>query len=195
MLKKYILLIITLLSLCACATMPQPGTHYLTWQKRQQQLNNINNWNIYGSLGISYNNQDIIAHYKWQQSEVDYIITLYSTLDIGSVKIVGNPEQVTLWRSATLKTTAKTPEVLMQSQLGWSLPLENLKYWILGLPTPQLPTTTKFDSYNHLIFLQQQNWQIQYSDFKAIKNIDLPTKIFINNPQLRIKIVIKEWQL
>jgi len=58
-----------------------------------------------------------------------------------------------------------------------------------------MPYKAKFDGYNHLLLLQQQNWQIEYADFQAIKHIDLPTKILLINPTLRVKIVIKRWTI
>ncbi len=173
----------------------QPATHHLTWKQRQRQLNVIKKWDIKGSLGITYNDQTEFAHFEWQRQNTAYAITLSSTLDIGSVKLIGDAKQVTLWKSATDKVTAATPEELMQTQLGWSLPLENLKYWIVGLPSPKMLYKATYDAYNHLATLKQGNWRIQYLGFAAFKGIDLPMKLTITNPQLHVKIVINTWKL
>ncbi len=173
----------------------QPATHHLTWKQRQRQLNAIKTWDIKGSLGITYNNQTEFAHFKWQQQHDAYAITLSSTFDIGSINIVGNSKIVTLWKSKSDKVSATTPEELMQDELGWSLPLENLRYWITGLPAPKIKYNATYDSYNHLATLKQGNWNIQYLGFAAFKNIDLPLKLIISNPGLHVKIVINTWKL
>ena len=173
----------------------QPASHHLTWKQRQRQLNTIKKWDIKGSLGITYNNQTEFAHFMWQQQYDAYAITLSSTFDIGSINIVGNSKIVTLWKSKSDKVTATTPEVLMQEELGWSLPLEDLRYWIVGLPTPKIPYKATYDAYNHLATLKQGNWSIQYLDFAAFNDIDLPLKMTVVNPQLHVKIVINNWKL
>jgi outer membrane lipoprotein LolB len=49
--------------------------------------------------------------------------------------------------------------------------------------------------YNHLSYLKQQGWEIEYADFRSIGNIDLPQKIWLENPKLRAKLVIKKWRI
>jgi outer membrane lipoprotein LolB len=195
---KFELIIITLL-LTACSTLfKQPSEqhlHYLTWYERQHQLNKINNWNLNGALGIKYYNKDSIAHFYWQQVTDHFAVNIYTPLNLGGVKITGDTKQVVLWKSVSEKEVAKTPEQLMYKELGWSLPLLSMKYWILGLPSPRISYKAKFDSYNHLSFLEQQGWQIKYDDFRSIDNIDLPTKIWLSAPQLQVKLVIKEWRI
>lgn len=192
-------LIIIALLLTACSTLhEQPlkqNLHYLTWYQRQHQLNTINNWNIYGALGIKYESRDSIAHFYWQQMIDHFTVNIYTPINLGGVKITGDKEQVVLWRSISKKVIAKTPEQLMYKELGWSLPLFNMRYWILGLPAPHIPYSAKFDSYNHLSYLRQQGWRINYSDFRSIGNIDLPTKIWLSTPQLQVKLVIKQWRI
>ncbi|KPJ68100.1 MAG: hypothetical protein AMJ43_01465 [Coxiella sp. DG_40] len=195
---KVSLLIITLL-LTTCTTLhKQPlkqNQHYLTWQQRLHQLSRIRSWNIYGALGIKYDNKDSMAHFSWRQVTDNFAINIYTPINLGGVKITGSKKQVILWRSSSEKIVAETPEQLMHKELGWSLPLFDLRYWVLGLPAPHVPFSAKFDSYNHLSFLQQQGWQINYSDFQSIGNIDLPTKISLNIPQLQVKLVVKKWRI
>jgi outer membrane lipoprotein LolB len=192
---KQIFTIITILLLSACATVPQPGTHYLTWQQRQQQLQATNSWDMYAVLGVRFAGKNTMVHFYWQQIANNFTINISTPINIGGVIITGSTKQVTLWRSATDKIVAKTPEQLMYQELGWSLPLFDLKYWVLGLPAPHIPYNAKFDMYNHLSYLKQQGWEIEYADFRSIGNIDLPQKIWLENPKLRAKLVIKKWRI
>lgn len=190
--KKILLIfVVLLLSSCAINSVP-PTVHYLPWAKREAQLSAIRNWQMYGALGIRYANQTSMAHFTWQQTAGHFAINIYTPINLGGVKITGDTHQVILWKSATEKIIAKTPEQLMNKELGWSLPLFDLRYWILGLPAPQIPYKAKFDSYNHLSYLEQQGWKINYFAFQSIKNIDLPTSILLTNLQLQVKLVIKQ---
>jgi len=192
----YAFLFLLCLCLAGCAMFtPTPGEHYLSWQARQKQLTALNSWNLQSAVGIKNLKQRITAHVNWQQADNNYILNITSQFNIGGVKIVGDSNQVILWRSTTNKFVAKNPEELMFKELGWSLPVSNLRHWILGLPVPNKTHILQFDAYNHLIHLQQQGWHVSYADFISVDNIDLPTTILLTNAKLQIKIVIKEWRL
>lgn len=191
----YIFLFLLCIAGCATVTQPGSGEHYLSWPVRQKQLNNLKNWNLQSAIGIKNLNQCTAVHVHWQQFEPNYTLDITSQFNIGGVKIVGDSTGVTLWRSATNKIRAQTPEELMYHELGWSLPIDNLRYWILGLPAPKLAYTSQFDVNNHLIYLQQQGWKISYSNFISINKIDLPTSILISNSRIQVKMVIKKWEV
>ena len=189
---KAILISMLCLLFCACATLPAPTSqlHYMSWQQRQQQLQTIQNFNISGTMSLAYAGQNSIMHFSWQQSPDNFTINLSSLIGIGGIKITGNKQQVTLWKSATEKVTAKTPEALMQSQLGWSMPIHDVRYWVIGLPAPDSPYKAKFDRYNHLSVLKQRGWVIQYIDWQVVNNVDLPRTILLTGPQLQAKITL-----
>lgn len=185
------------LILASCAITPKAslGTHYLPWGDRQLQLSNLKTWELYSVVAIKTSKQNIAAHVNWQQFDDNYTLNITSQFNIGGVKITGDKEQVTLWRSINDKITTRTPEILMIQELGWELPISNMRYWALGLPVPKLAYKSQFDAYNHLIFLQQQGWEINYANFIAVNDVDLPTTIILSNVKLQIKVIIKYWQL
>jgi len=172
-----------------------PGEHYLSWQARQKQLTNLKNWDLQSAISIKNAQQHVTARIYWQQLALNYRLNITSPFNIGGFKITGDSAYVTWYRSTTDKVIAKNPEELMSRELGWSLPISNLRYWVLALPAPKLAYSSQFDTYNHLIYLQQQGWQINYADFISVDKIDLPTTILLSNTKLQIKIIIKQWEL
>jgi len=187
-------ILLIFMSLISCTITPTSSeNHYMSWHKRQKQLNGLTNWKLKSVVSIKESKQHTILHAYWQQLINEYMINITSQFNVGGIKIAGDANQVTLWRSNTNKVIAKNPENLIYNELGWTLPLSNLKYWILGLPAPNLNHNSKFDRYNHLTYLEQQNWRINYTNFISIKNIDLPTTILLSNNNLQIKIIIKQW--
>jgi outer membrane lipoprotein LolB len=189
----HIILPLIILTGCAATTPKVSENHYLSWQARQKQLTNLKNWTLQSAVGITNSTQHIAARVYWQQFDHNYAINITSLFNLGGIKIIGDSTHVILQRSITDKVIAKTPEKLMYRELGWSLPISNLRYWILGLPAPKLPYISNFDSYNRLIHLKQQNWQIDYADFISVDAVDLPTTILLSNTKLQIKIIIKKW--
>jgi outer membrane lipoprotein LolB len=195
--KYSLLLLLCCLFLSACSFVSPKTTtnlHYLSWQQRQEELSTIKSWSIQGSLGITYNGKTDIVSFEWLNTDKNYTIDIHSPLNLASVHIVGDSHQVTLWKSGKRRMTAATAEELMQDQLGWSLPISSLVYWIRALPSPSSPIELQaLDEYNHLIQLQQNGWTIQYLSFMPVDEVDLPTKMVVQSSQVRCKIAIKKW--
>ncbi|ATN75106.1 lipoprotein insertase outer membrane protein LolB [Coxiella burnetii] len=185
-----------LISGCTTLRLPNQSTsvyHQQTWAQRYYDLSRISQWNIDGAFSIQQPGKTIIAAYDWQQKGMNYRIRIHSSLDIYSVNISGRPGMVTLWRSPRQHYTASTPEQLMQQQLGWQLPLSNLYYWIRGIPAPGA-YQADFDTYTHLIALQQSGWHICFSQYTTVGSVDLPRTLQLSNGPLAVKIVVKHWQ-
>jgi outer membrane lipoprotein LolB len=169
--------------------------YYLSRKIRQDQLASCHNWSFQSAVIITNAQEKVLVHIRWQQFDYKYILNITSLFNFGGVKIIGDPTNIALWRSATNKTIATTPEELMDKELGWSLPLKNMRYWIVGLPAPKLAYTFQVDRCNRLIFLQQQGWKISYADFVSVNKIDFPTTILLNNAKLQIKVMIRKWSI
>jgi outer membrane lipoprotein LolB len=196
----FLCLIVSLLALSSCAvlqphpTAPENNLHKLPWPERIQQLNKIQQWSLRAALNIKYDHSSDIAYCNWEQDHDNYSISLSTPLNLVHFYIEGDKNKVTLTKSLREKYTASSPEKLLKQQLGWTLPITNLTYWIKGLPAPELSYHSERDSYNHLSQLKQQGWIINYSDYAASNNIDLPTRIIMQNKKIEIKVVIKNWQ-
>lgn len=193
---------IAFLLLSACATIKPaqptetPTFHKISWQKRQAALAKIDTWTISGSIGATHNNKTDIASFDWKNIKNNcYVINMHSPLNLKTIRITGDDNETILWTTQTQKIIAKTPEELLISQLGWSIPISNMIYWIKALPAPHVSKIMQFDEYNHLTTLEQQGWQIHYSNFTAVNGIDLPYKIYFTNNELNIKMVVKNWQI
>jgi len=165
--------------------------HQMSWQARQNQLNNIKNWAMTGSIGITRGDKSDLGTFYWQQKK-PYFIELSGPMSLGKVRIIGDDHKIILQKSAHEQLIANTPEELFFKQFGWKLPISNLVYWIKGLPTPSAIQSLQLDDYNHLVRLKQQGWNVAYSTFKSFAGIDLPTRIYLWNETLQVKLVVKQ---
>lgn len=199
MIKRIHLLIFPLISawLSGCATLTLPSetpVHFnkIPWTTRQAELMTIKNWDIAGAFSLREPKQTVIANYEWQQTNKNYVIQIHSSLNVYSVAITGDENNVVLWRSRTEHYSAPTPEILLQQQLGWQLPISNLYYWIRGLPAPGR-YHTQLDAYGHISNLTQQGWKIEFQRYTTVNNIDVPEMLQLTRQNLAVKIVVKTW--
>lgn len=83
----------------------------------------------------------------------------------------------------------------MQQQLGWSLPIRALRYWVrakaapegkAGFSGPELQPDT----------LQQQNWRVDYLAYHQNDVTSLPAKLRLTGDRnLQATLLINEWSL
>lgn len=188
-------------SLTGCSTLqgtferaPQaPTNQALSSTQRSTQLSHYNSWTTSGSVSISYQNKTDIGSFVWRQDGLDYDFRTYGPLNAASIRIEGRPGHATLWKNVNTPRTASSPEALMQQELGWFLPLSNLRFWSRGLVAPGVAARKSYDQYGHLKMLQQQGWLINYQRYQAVGNLDLPRNIVMTSGDLRVKIIFKRW--
>lgn len=185
-----------LLSLTHCTTLPQPAKDtYLSWEKRQQTLLTIQNWNLQGAVAIHAPRDNISASLHWEQHNQNYLISLFGPFGAGSITLKGQAQSVQLSTGDGKTFTAHNPEALMLAQLNWQLPVSGLKYWIRGVPAPTSAAKKSFDAYQRLTTLTQQGWTIQFLRYTTINGVDLPTKLVLTYPAFNVKIIVSQWQL
>jgi len=186
------------LQLASCTlfspTPKAPINKKMTGTAREQQTRQIKNWQASGAISISFNNKTDVGSFDWTQRGLNYTFQTYGPLNLGGVSIQGRPGFVTLNKSSK-RTTARSPEQLMQQELGWYLPLSNLRYWCRGLPAPGIKSVPRYDQFGHLRLLRQQGWSISYKKYQAVSGQDLPRTIVFGHQNLRVKVVIRSWQI
>lgn len=198
-LKLYFLLFL-IANLAGCATAPNDHHPMMTWPERATVLSGIKNWNIDGVIAVrtsagSAGNEGGSANLQWQQKNKNYTILIFGPLGADLTQLSGQPGHITLETANGKKITASSIEQLLTQQTGWQLPVSNLYYWIRGLPVPGQPAQKQFDPYFHLVKLNQQGWTVRFLRYTTTHQVDLPTKILLENWRMKIKINISQWQL
>ena len=85
---------------------------------------------------------------------------------------------------------APTPDELLDRQVGWHVPLAGLRYWIVGRTQPHTTVgSLELDGVGRLKTLEQAGWTIRYQRYEAIGDLQLPTKLELENPRLSARLV------
>ena len=186
-----------LVGLSGCATAPQVGLMpQFEWPERQQQLAALQHWSFSGRLAIKdANNESWSASLRWQQDGDSYDIQLSGAFGQGAARLFGRDGYAVIEMAEHSALTADSAEALMQQQLGWHMPVQGLKYWLLGMPEPDSISQSAFNEVGRLESLQQFGWQVRYRDYLDVDGVELPRKLELENPRLRARLVIDRWQL
>lgn len=197
--KRIIGIILISALFTGCSTMSTtpapPAAPKATWQDRQLSLNHIQSWWLSGKIGVQTANDAGSASVDWTQSARGYTISLLGPLGSHGMKLTGNASHVTLQTSDGKQYNANSAEQLLAKQWGFHLPVSNMTYWVRGLPVPGVTANTQFDQFGRLTRLAQQGWSIDYLSYANTNGIDLPERIAITSPALRVKIIINQWRI
>lgn len=164
------------------------------WQLHKQQITPLDAWQINGKIGIRSEKESGSAVVFWLQRQDYFDIRLTGPLGQGSTRLIGRQGVVSLDIANRGSFQATSAEELMQQQLGWSLPVEHLLWWVRGLPAPYSKSQLQLDSNSLLSKLEQDQWQVEYLSYRTENNMQLPERIKLSGAGLNITLVIKEWQ-
>ncbi len=196
-----ILFSLLLLTLTACSTtspplLPPVADRDATWQQRQTDLSAINHWLLNGRMAVLNDDEAWHLNMTWQRQSDNYLLDLSGPFGAGQARLSGSPAGVSLQDSDQNVFYADTPDQLLQQITGMRIPVQSLFYWIYGLPDKHSPVErVELDAYGRLAVLQQNGWQVTFKTYMQVRQHALPRKIVIQGFNLKVKIVIDNWDL
>ncbi|MEH6442583.1 MAG: lipoprotein insertase outer membrane protein LolB [Oceanospirillaceae bacterium] len=195
--KLIISLISSLLLLSGCSTnqktdtAPEPN---ISWQKHAKNMQQLLEWDARAQVAIKANNNTQKAKMYWQQRNQQYDIAFSGPFGQSGPKLSGNQNSATLHIPKEAPLTGPNTSALLQERLGWQLPIQNAKYWILGIPSPTSESAVLLKN-ERLASLTQDGWNINYVNYKAVGGNFLPSKIVISRGDLKLLLVIYKWDI
>jgi outer membrane lipoprotein LolB len=190
---RWLLFLIVLLAGCA-TTPPQPASTAAAqalWQQRETRLQAVDAFELHGRIagGALSGSGEI----DWRQSG-DYFSARFSgALGVGALLIEGTPSNLVVHSKEGTIDTADAENVLRE-KLGLTLPLADLRYWVLGLPAPRDPATVALDEHGRLSTLDQNGWHLEYVEYTgSTSEVELPRKIALLQTGRKLRVVIDRW--
>lgn len=191
------LVILSSCFLTACAP-PKPAAELpenkvIPVEKRVAETSKVSAWNIRGGIAAKNKTKGFTATINWAQSgPSSYQIRLVGPLGGGSVIINRSGGNVT-YQDGPKKFSSGSAEELLLQHTGVRLPVNNLYYWVRGLPAPGGAGKEEHDQYNHLVKLQQGGYTVNFMKFTSVNGVDLPSMIRLDGHDVMVKVVIKSW--
>jgi outer membrane lipoprotein LolB len=161
------------------------------WTQRQKTITHIEDFSLQARVasgGVLGARGDL----RWEQHGPEFQIRFSGPFGIGAVSIAGTVDNVEI---RTRKNTYQTddPEAFLAKKLGWSLPVRGLRYWVLGLPSPDSKPKVTLDDEGRAATLEQDGWVLNYTEYDVVEDHDLPSRFEIKGARSTFRIVIDEW--
>ena len=157
----------------------------------------IERWQFEGRMAINNSNESWSANLMWIESPQGQEVRVIAPLGQGSaiLRRVGDGV-MELSLSTGEVFLAEDAAELLYRQLGWSLPVDSLAYWLKGVPDPNFKYLWQIGTEGSLTFIDQEGWSVEYKSYRFSEHygVDLPVKLVMKNDDWRVKLVIQDWQ-
>ncbi len=197
--RRRLVLLAGLLSLAGCAGLPPAETGVAdpaaAWQARRAALGNLDHFRLSGRLSIVRGVESWFIRVEWQQRGRDWLMVLSGPFGSG-LRLTGSEGGPVVLETSEGRFEADSAEQLLYRHTGVLMPVSGLRYWMLGLPDPRLAVAAReFDGRGRLSTLRQADWSIRLRRYTQVNGLELPDKIFADQGELRVRLVVDEWQL
>jgi outer membrane lipoprotein LolB len=179
----------------ACATtrntvdLPDIGA----WPARSEVLGNISDWQFRGRIAVKAGDEGFNGKFDWSQHGEAFNASVGGPLGVGTVRIEGDGRAVVLTDKDGVETRLEDAENDLQWRYGWTIPVDSLRYWALGIPDPGLPAVTEFDREGRLARLEQSDWTVEIPQYREGGGQQMPRILTATNGETRVRMVIDRW--
>lgn len=172
----------------ACAVAPEQSVeeyslavmHAAKSQKR---------WSFEGRLALIDESESVSGSVIWRHDEVRDVIELIGPLGQGRTKVSVVANQVVVDDGDNIRVFYGEPDKILAGQVGVSIPVEALKFWVLGLNDPSQAFVEQTGGF------YQGGWLVTYREMQAVNAQLLPKKIVAVKDKVRIKLIVDQWNL
>lgn len=163
---------------------------------RRAVLEEASTWSLRGRIAIRTADDGFSANLNWAQAEDRFDIRLNGPLGVGTVLLDGDLETVRLRQKDGETEVFADPERSLSARLGWTVPVGSFRYWALGIESPngQVASRVVADD-GRLQRLEQGGWDVEFVSYQGAAGADLPRKLLADNGEVKLTVVIRQWQL
>lgn len=191
---RLLVLALTSALLIGCARQPlQPVG---SWPEHREAAAALEHWQLNGRLGARLPENSGSARLRWQQERDDFHINMSGPFGQGRVIIASVEQGVRLEQAGEPPLEADNAQELMWQATGWAFPVEQLAYWVRGIPAPDSRYhIVEHTAEGYLRTLSQSGWTLNYSDYQATDAMPLPGRIVAERDDIRLTLIIHRWVL
>lgn len=194
MLRRTGWLSLAVVLLVSCRTVPPPRPEIPSaWEVRRPQLQARERFELKGRVAVAAGGEGFNARLRWTQVGRETHMSLDGPLGAGGVQVTSNGSAVSIVTSHGERLENDAARAELTNRLGFDPPLESLRYWILGVPEPLHEAQESLDPQQRLATLQQDGWQIQYTDYMSVGGEWLPSKLTLQRQGVRLRVVVDGW--
>jgi outer membrane lipoprotein LolB len=189
--RRVFLILLCSAVLAACVTTRRaPAPMPQGWEQRVADLQGLSSWRLDGRAAVAAGTQGWQAALNWRQSGDGAEVHLSGPFGVGSLALKRTPDGL------SLNGAPPSDAVLaqLQERLGFELPIDQLRFWLLGVPDPGAAFELKRNDQDRASQLTQDEWTIDYDRYMPVNGDLLPAHLVLRRAGVRVRIVVDRWE-
>ncbi len=200
--KGFVLVTASLLSACTTSMLHTAVTSYQdvpTWGKEgMPSLYKLKRWQFSGRMAVEQKKGSWTANIDWQHRENDDAIKLYGLFGQGATLVHLKDNTISIDFGNGKVATSEQAQHFISQQFGLVVPLQALRYWVLGLPDPTAEYKRfgeGFSQYDWVVEFERWRWEGVSDRWRWEDDKQLPRKVTVLNRKAKLKLVIDQWNV
>lgn len=153
----------------------------------------LEDFSLEGRVAVKVEQKGYSANLRWRHAGDVDALRLLSPVGTTVATLDATPAGVTLVDADRKVHRSSDIEALTRDVLGWDLPLDGLRHWVLGRPDPAAPVDEQArDARDRLTRLSQSGWRIAYQAYAG--DGVLPSRLTLVREGLNLRLVIDRWE-
>lgn len=210
LLLRRIVMLVSLVGLSACETLRKTDTTRggENWQTDSKQFHQayqnerlLNQWRYSAKVGVVTAEVSEQANMVWSYDrEGANVVRLFGPLGLGAIKIEFDHHGVQLSDKKGVLHRGDSAQDLLEDIVGWSIPVDALRYWLFSLPSPNKAYDYLLGEQGEVVALRQLGWRVDYLDYRSYfdDSHSLARKITASkqvspNQRVKVTLITRRW--
>ncbi len=148
-----------------------------------------------GTLAVRSGRDASRVTMRWRQTGDSYLLRFMGPFGVGLFEVKGSASVVEARYPDGRRASAVSPETLLAQEIGWTVPLRGLRYWIVGAPAPDSATPRmELDDHGRLVRLEQGGWTVVYERYGELDELALPGRMKFSSESVEATVVVRRWK-
>lgn len=191
--KFRILIMLVVTQLFACAVI-EPIKNDMVSKKDfgdVEEILAVKSWRLLGRISVRNAHESRLTKLDWRHDEAVDALVLSTSLGGVVAKLEYRQQGIKL--SDAGGVVRRVSENELQSILGYSPPLQYLRFWVRGIPAPFASAKIVSSGIEDALMFDQDGWQVKLQRFNRVNKLVLPKKLTLSKGGLKIILIIDEW--
>ena len=184
--------------LAGCRTAPPaaivgPGAD-APWPQQRAALEKLERYSLNGRVAVAANGQGFSASLRYEQMPRSSNLALDGPLGIGGLRVDIEGEDIEIATSRGEKLDGQAARDELERRLGFQLPLDELRWWLLGIPAPGEASVNQDGGSGEIRDFTQSGWRVSINSRAAGLGFSLPQRLTAEREGARLKLFVNGWE-
>jgi len=147
-------------------------------------------WQLGGRAAVALGKQGWQASLDWRQRGETSEVHLAGPLGAGAILLELSPAGLSVNGAAP----SEAQMAALTDRLGFALPFDELRYWLLGVPAPGSSFEITRNAQDRALTLAQQGWSVDYDRYVPNRGDLLPSRLVLRREDARVRIAVDRWE-